>query len=221
MMIKDLGIIIAAAGTSSRFGKVDKLLEKVDGKPLFLHSIINFYSLCPLGNMIVVVAPDKLKEFESLAKTHCAEYQLTFVAGGKLRAESVRNGLIALSAQTKFVAIHDAARPWAKASLLKKCLKVARQHGGAIPAKAVIDTLKKTDAEKQIIATVKRENLWQVETPQVFNLEQLLDANKQSGKLDVEFTDDASIMEAAGYDVYIVANPDKNTKITYLKDIND
>ncbi len=218
-MIKDLGIIIAASGTSSRFGGNDKLLEKLNGMPLFLHSIRNFYPLCPAGNMIVVVHPDKLMEFEEIAGTYLPECQLRFVAGAELRAESVRNGLAALMPQTKFVAVQDAARPWATPEILKKCLAAARLHGGAIPAKAVVDTLKRTTPEGKIIDTVKRDNLWQAETPQVFNLEQLLDANNRSRGTDVEFTDDASIMEAAGYEVYIICNHENNMKITYRKDI--
>jgi len=218
-MIKDLGIIIAAAGTSTRFGAKDKLLEIFDGMPLFLHSIKNFHQLCPAGNMIIVVNPDKLTEFEKNAEKYLPECQLKFVAGAEVRAQSVRNGLAALAPQTKFVAIQDAARPWATSDLLEKCLASARLHGGAIPAKAVVDTLKRTSKDGRIIDTVERDNLWRVETPQVFNLEQLLDANKRISDMNVEFTDDASIMEAAGYKVYIVCNQGKNTKITYSKDI--
>jgi len=218
-MIKDLGIIIAAAGSSSRFGGGDKLLEKLDGMPLFLHSIRNFYPLCPARNMIVVVNPDKLAEYRDIAGNFLPGYKLVFVSGAELRAQSVRNGLAALEKRTKFVAIQDAARPWSTPALLKKCLAAARLHGGAIPAKAVVDTLKRTNTDGRIIDTVGRDNLWRVETPQVFNLEQLLDANKRISNINVEFTDDASIMEAAGYEVYIVCNPEKNVKITYLKDI--
>lgn len=218
-MIKDLGIIIAAAGTSSRFGDNDKLLEKLDGMPLFLHSIRNFYPLCPAGNMIVVVNSDKLAEFENVAGSYLPECQLHFVAGGELRAQSVRNGLAALMPETKFVAIQDAARPWSTPALLEKCLASARLHGGAIPAKAVVDTLKRTSENGRIIDTIERNNLWRVETPQVFNLKQLLEANKRISDMNVEFTDDASIMEAAGYEVHIVQNQEKNMKITYRKDI--
>ena len=218
-MIKDLGIIIAAAGTSSRFGSSDKLLEKIDGMPLFLHSIKTFYPLCPAGNMIVVVNSEKMTEFEKNAEKYLPECNLKFVPGAKIRAQSVRNGLAELAAQTKFVAIQDAARPWSTTALLEKCLATARLHGGAIPAKAVVDTLKRTGKDGRIIDTVARENLWRVETPQIFNLEQLLDANKRISDMNVEFTDDASIMEATGYEVYIVSNQEKNMKITYDKDI--
>jgi len=218
-MISDLGIIIAAAGSSSRFGGGDKLLEKLDGMPLFLHSVRNFYPLCPAGNMIVVVNPDKLEEYKRTAGEYLPGYELVFVAGAELRAQSVRNGLAVLKPGTKFVAIQDAARPWSTPALLEKCLAAARRYGGAVPAKVVVDTLKRTATDGRIIETVERDNLWRVETPQVFNLEQLLDANKRISAMKVEFTDDASIMEAAGYEVHIVCNQEKNVKITYRKDI--
>jgi 2-C-methyl-D-erythritol 4-phosphate cytidylyltransferase len=218
-MINDLGIIIAAAGSSSRFGGGDKLLEKLDGTPLFLHCIRNFYPLCPAGNMVVVVNPGKLEEYKLVAGEYLPGYELVFAAGAELRAQSVRNGLELLRPGTKFVAIQDAARPWSTPALLNKCLAAARLHGGAIPAKAVVDTLKRTNADGRIIETVERDNLWRVETPQVFNLEQLLDANKRISGMNVEFTDDASIMEAAGYVVHIVCNQERNIKITYRKDI--
>lgn len=218
-MNKDLGIIIAAAGSSSRFGDRDKLFEKLDGMPLFLHSVRNFYPLCPPGNMIVVVNPAKLADFQSAAAAYLPECSLKFVPGAELRADSVRNGLAALAPETRFVAIHDAARPWAEAELLEECLIEARLHGGAIPAKAVVDTLKSAEPDGKIIKTVSRENIWRVETPQVFNLEHLLEANQRALAAKTEFTDDASIMEAAGYEVYIVESRKKNDKITYHKDI--
>ena len=149
----------------------------------------------------------------------CLNVSCVLLAGAEFRAESVQNGLTALPRSTKFVAIHDAARPWANSNLLKKCLATARLHGGAIPAKAVIDTLKCAKEDGRIINTVRRDNLWRVETPQVFNLEQLLDANQRTSNMEMEFTDDASIMEAAGYEVYIVCNQEKNMKITYRQDI--
>ena len=218
-MIKDLGIIIAAAGTSSRFGNGDKLLEKLSGLPVFLHSVRTFYGLCPPENLLVAVHPDKIEQYREAAQRYLPDFTPRFVVGGKVRAESVMNALQELIADTKFVAIHDAARPRADRALLGSCLEAARIHGGAIPAKPVVDTLKRTDKNGIIIATESRENLWRVETPQVFNLKQLLDANRKCADMQTEFTDDAAIMEAAGYKIVVVHNHTDNTKITYPKDI--
>lgn len=218
-MIKDLGIIIAAAGTSARFGDGDKLLEKLSGLPVFLHSVRTFYGLCPQENLVVAVNPDKLEQYRDIAQRYLPDFVLKFIPGGKVRAQSVMNALQELSPEAKFVAIHDAARPWADRVLLERCLKAARVHGGAIPAKPVVDTLKRTDKNGVIDTTVSRDNLWRVETPQVFNLEQLLDANRKCIEMQAEFTDDAAIMEAAGHKVVVVHNHTNNKKITYPKDI--
>ena len=218
-MIKDLGIIIAAAGTSSRFGDSDKLLEKLSGLPVFLHSVRTFYGLCPQENLLIAVHPDKVEQYRNTAQKYLPDFAPRFIAGGKVRAESVMNALQELAPGTEFVAIHDAARPRADRALLEKCLEAARIHGGAIPAKPVVDTLKRTNTNGIINATVSRENLWRVETPQVFNLKQLLDANRKCADMQTEFTDDAAIMEAAGYKVVIVHNHADNAKITYPKDI--
>jgi 2-C-methyl-D-erythritol 4-phosphate cytidylyltransferase len=218
-MIKDLGIIIAAAGTGSRFGDTDKLLENLSGLPVFLHSIRNFSGLCPQNNLLVAVHPEKLEQYRDTAQKYLPDLTPRFVAGGKVRAESVMNALRELAPGTKFVAIHDAARPLADRALLEKCLEISRIHGGAIPAKPVVDTLKRTDKNGIVKATVSRENLWRVETPQVFNLAQLLDANRKCAGTQTEFTDDAAIMEAAGYEVVVLHNHADNTKITYPKDI--
>lgn len=220
-MIDDLGIVIAAAGNSSRFGEDDKLLWELDGLPLFLHAPRNFYSVCPEDNMLIVVHPDRIVQFENIARRYLPGMNLRFVAGAEVRAGSVLNGLKALPDCVKFVAVHDAARPWATEKLLKDCLDSARMHGGSVPAKPVVDTLKLADVDGKIVDTVSRSSLWRVETPQVFELEKLLAANQHCLEMDVEFTDDASIMEAAGYDVYIVESEKNNKKITYRKDLSE
>jgi 2-C-methyl-D-erythritol 4-phosphate cytidylyltransferase len=218
-MIKNLGIIIAAGGSGSRFGTGNKLFEDFLGLPLFLHSVKNFIPLCPNGNLILVAPKTELEKFDSLTRKYLPEAQIRFIAGGSVRAESVKNGLQALKAQTEFVAIHDAARPLASPELLIKCLETAKLHGGAIPAKRVTDTLKKAVADGRITDTVPRKDLWRVETPQVFNLAYLLKAFTKAASCDREFTDDAAVMEYAGHHVYVVNNPDCNIKVTYQEDI--
>jgi 2-C-methyl-D-erythritol 4-phosphate cytidylyltransferase len=218
-MIKNLGIVIAAGGSGSRFGTGNKLFENFLELPLFLHSVKNFIPLCPQDNLIIVAPEKELDNFDSLTRQYLPEAQIRFVAGGNVRAESVKNGLQALKAQTEFVAIHDAARPLASPELLIKCLETAKSHGGAIPAKRVTDTLKKAVADGRITDTIPRNDLWRVETPQVFNLAYLLEAFDKASSCNREFTDDAAIMEYAGHHVYIVDNPECNIKITYPEDI--
>ena len=125
----------------------------------------------------------------------------------------MKNGLAALPDGVTIAAIHDAARPLATLALLERLVESARTTGGAIPGKPVTDTLKRTDATGLICETVSRSGLWRVETPQVFRRAALEEAYRRAG--DREFTDDAGVMEAAGFPVAMVHNEAENLKLTY------
>ncbi|QSH42309.1 2-C-methyl-D-erythritol 4-phosphate cytidylyltransferase [Lentisphaerota bacterium ZTH] len=218
-MEKKLGIIIAAAGGSSRFGETDKMLLPFKGLPLFLFSACKFSTICPQENIVIVCAKESLERFKSLAAKYSPGNGFKFAAGGVLRSDSVMNGLACLPEAVEFVAVHDAARPLASCDLLERCLAAARIHGGAVPAKPVTDTLKRTGRNDRIIETVCRNDLWRVETPQVFNLSRLRDAYQKAAAVGAEFTDDAAIMEKAGYPVYIINDPGHNLKVTFKEDV--
>lgn len=213
--MSDVGIIYAAGGSGSRY-QGNKLFAELGGEPLFLRSIRNFMVLCPPEHAILVVPEALLPEYRKIAADRLPEYPLRIVAGGVLRTDSVRNGLNALPETVKYVAVHDAARPLAGASLFLRCLEAARECGGAIPGKPVSDTVKKIDGRNFITGTVDRSGLWSVETPQVFCRARLDDAYRRASG---GFTDDAGVMAEAGYPVKMVHNPDLNLKITYPEDL--
>ncbi len=209
-MISDLAVIIVAGGSATRFGG-NKLLMDFDGRPLFLHSVITFL---PLAKHLVLVTPrDARGEFRRAA----GELPILWADGGAFRCKSVQSGLAAIPMKEGFVAIHDAARPLASQELLLALLEEARRHGGAIPGKPVTDTLKRTDAAGLITETVPRAGLWRVETPQVFDLAKLRAAYAKHP--DIDFTDDACVMEAAGHRCKVLHNPADNTKVTYPGDL--
>lgn len=218
-MIEDLGIIFAAAGSGQRYQKGNKLFEPIDSEPLFIRSIRNFSPLCHPENAVLVTAEMFEPEFRDYLQKFLPEYPLKIIRGGTERANSVQNGLAALHKDVKFVAIHDSARPLTEPSLLLECLKIARRYGGAVPGKPVSDTLKKIDESGMIVATVPREQFWHVETPQVFNRKQLEDAYQKSVVDELVFTDDAAVMEYAGYQVKMVFNHALNHKITWQTDL--
>lgn len=219
-MIEYLGIVIAAGGSSSRFGKNNKLLEEFNGMPLFIHSINNFIAVCKTENIVIVVPESEKKAFNGIIKEYLPLAKIKIIAGGQVRYESVVNALNVFNSDVRLVAIHDAARPLADVKLLEKCLRSVETHGGgAIPAKPVTDTLKRVDADGLIINTVDRCNLWRVETPQVFELTKLRDAYAAAAKSNLEFTDDAAVMEYAGFPIHIVHNTAENIKVTYPEDL--
>ena len=219
-MSEKLCIIIAAGGSSRRYGETDKLLEMLDGLPVLLHSIRNFAPLAAPGALVVAAGRDNLALYSSLAEKYLPEISVKWVCGGETRAGSVRNALAALpenTAMDSLVAIHDAARPLADAALLLKVSGRAREVGGAIAAVKVVDTLKSSDDGELIARTVDRSKLWRAETPQVFVLGNYLAAYNQDGV--AELTDDAEIMRRAGFPVALVESGIYNGKLTSPGDL--
>lgn len=211
-MLDDTGMVIVAGGSARRFGGGNKLLIELAGMPLFLHTVRRF--LPELAGRIVVVVPRAEREtFRSAADRFLPGQRLIWAEGGAVRSESVKNGLAALPDGVTIAAIHDAARPLANLALLEKLVEKVRTTGGAIPGKPVTDTLKRTDSAGLICETVNRSGLWRVETPQVFRRAALEEAYRRAG--DQEFTDDAGVMEAAGFPVAMVHNEAENLKLTY------
>lgn len=218
-MINDLGIIVAAAGSGERYGLKNKLLERLNGIPIFIHCLKCFIALCPPRQLILVVPRDEQQTFATAIAQFLPKAEIIMVEGGACRSQSIANGLRQLPLTVEYVAIHDAARPFATVELLEQCLATARQYGGAIPAKPVTDTLKRVDENNQIIANICRNNLWRVETPQVFDVQKLRQAHQLVAIKGTEYTDDAAVMEVADFQVRIVKAPAINLKITYPEDI--
>ena len=216
-MIADLGVIIAAGGSSRRYGEKDKLLEKLGKLPVFLHSVSAFLPLTAPGNLVVAVRQEALAEYRRITDEFLPGNSVRWVAGGADRVESVKNALAALPLTGGIVAIHDAARPLAGAALLERVIARARVCGGAIAASKVADSLKLADEAGFIQAPVSRDMVYHAETPQVFDLEKYRRACALlSGTVP---TDDAEIMRLAGYPVELVESMQWNMKLTSPGDL--
>ena len=216
-MTCDLWVIIAAGGSSRRYGERDKLLEMLGDLPVFLHSVRNFSAVCKAENMVIAVRPEALEQYRELAQKFLPDLKVKFVAGGIDRSSSVRNALAALNCQSGVVAIHDAARPLASAKLLERVSSRAAISGGAIAATKVVDSLKLTDGKGNILNPVSRDDLYRAETPQVFEVKKLVDAYEKNAQLSA--TDDAEIMRLAGYPVEVVDSEEFNLKLTCSSDL--
>jgi 2-C-methyl-D-erythritol 4-phosphate cytidylyltransferase len=217
-MIPDLGVIIAAGGSSRRYGEKDKLTEMLGALPVLLHSVRNFAPLTAPGNLIIAARKEALDEYAALAEKYLPEIVVSFVPGGENRTGSVRNALAALQLTSGVVAIHDAARPLASAELLERLVSRARACGGAIAATKVVDSLKLADENDCFISRpVPREHMFQAETPQVFDLEKFRQAYAVLGENAP--TDDAEVMRLAGYQVELVASGQWNMKLTAPGDL--
>ncbi len=211
------GLIIVAGGSARRFGS-NKLLKLLAGLPLFIHSMKNLGGGFSPERRVVVVPATEMDIFKHLAQKYLPEMPFLWVAGGAERYNSVQAGLKALPEDTDCVAIHDAARPLATQALLDQVMQKAREIGGAIPGRAVTNSLKRANNSLEICETISREQLFAVETPQCFKYSTLL-----LGYYDIDvttFTDDAAVMEAMDKQVAIVPNEAENMKLTYPNELD-
>lgn len=216
-MIKDLGMIIVAAGASRRFGGGSKLMEMLGDKPLFLHSVMRFAPYAAPGALVLVIPAGDDGEFRRILAGYAPGLQLKLVPGGDTRNQSVRNGFQALPEGVRTVAVHDAARPFASVELLEELVRKAEDVGGAIPGFPVADSLRRRDENGMMAEIVDRNALYAVATPQVFRVEEFRTAAGYPGNQDC--TDDAEMMQRAGFPVALVESREFNLKVTTRADL--
>lgn len=207
--------IIVAAGSSRRAG-FDKLMADLKGKPVLRRTLEAFAS-CPEINEIIVVSP--AERYESLMAYGELPLPVRRVEGGSERHFSVSAGLNTLSPEAEWVAIHDGARPLIAPRQIKKCLEAARETGAATSAHPIVETLKRADANGYSGESVDRENLWAMETPQIFSRELICHAYEQVLQAGHLVTDEVSALEYCGHKTRLVKNETPNPKITYPEDI--
>ncbi len=193
-----LGLIVVAAGRGERFGG-DKVWEPLEGQPLVARSLAALAGP-PVEQVALVVAPGRLADGRALART--APIPCVAVPGGARRQDSVRNGLLALG-PCEWVAVHDAARPFATRELLARTLAAAQATGAAVPAVPIADTVKRV-RDGLVVETLPRAELWAVQTPQVFRGALLAQAHRQAAD---EATDDAALVERLGVRVAVTEAP--------------
>ena len=204
--------IVVAAGASSRMGGADKLLADVGGRPLLAWSVEAMAAAQSVRRVIVVAAPAQVGVLTEADWLHAID--ATVVGGGQTRSQSVLAGLNASAADV--VLVHDGARPLVTPALADAVAHAAVQHGAAIPAVPLSDSLKSTDGEA-VLGSVERGGLALAQTPQAARRRLLLDAFAAAG--DRSFTDEAGLLEAHGVRVVTVPGEVGNIKVTRVDDL--
>ncbi|MHC5004525.1 MAG: IspD/TarI family cytidylyltransferase [Planctomycetota bacterium] len=241
----NIAVIIAAAGSSTRFGGSDKLGQDLGGRPLLMRTLEVFSQREEVKTIIVAAPPDRLDAFKERYGATLGFHGATVVAGGRAeRWESIRNALEALPEDATHVAVHDAARPGVGSELLDRLFEAAASLPAVIPGVPVTATVKRVAAEpvevappeddaiaqaimgdtgrraiaaRPVVETLDRTGLVQVQTPQVFQVELLRRAYAQD-RLDGA-TDDATLVERLGEPVHVVDGDVTNFKITTPADL--
>ena len=214
MSTPDVGVIIVAAGSSTRTDSDElKQFRWIGGKPMLLHSLQTFQERTDVA-MVVVVLPKKYAGDPPPWLFQCDLERMLVSVGGRERSDSVRNGLEDLASEASIVAVHDAARPFVTPALIDRVITEARKGHGAVPGLPVIDTLKRADEHGTVIETIGREGMWRAQTPQAFPREMLEAAYADAFSAGVAGTDDASLCERLGLPVAVVQGSERAMKIT-------
>lgn len=209
------GVIIVAGGSGRRMGgALPKQFMMLDNEPILARSINRIHEALPAAEIVVVLPEEHVELWKNIAaRFDVARHKIAL--GGKERFHSVKNGLAALSEGVRTIAIHDAVRPLASKKLIIKLLLAAEKSVAVIPAVAPIDSYRIVEGDDSRI--IDRSALRMVQTPQVFHAEALRAAYEQP--FSTTFTDDASVMEAAGHKVTLVEGERENIKITTPSDM--
>ena len=220
--------LVLAAGQGSRMAEstdgTAKQFLPWRGVPLFWHAARAMSRSACVAGIVFVFPASQIEEanelLADLQKHDDLGLPWVSACGGALRQDSVRLGLAALPVRPASVLVHDAARPFLTPALVRSvCHELAQGAAGVIPAISVTDTIK-TVENGRVTATLPREGLAAVQTPQGFQLQTLLDAHAHALEAGLAVTDDASLLEALGFEVRVIQGEAANVKITSPEDLD-
>lgn len=207
--------VIVAGGKGLRMGNaLAKQFLPLAGKPVLYHTIKAFTNVYADVKLVLVLPQDQLSYAQIVLQAFPDGIDMTIVAGGATRFHSVQNGLAVVS-NDAVVFVHDGVRPLVSAALIQACYEQALQKGSAIPAIPVADSMRMVDGDNS--TPVNREQMRSIQTPQTFRADVLLPAFAQ--EYSEAFTDEATVVEAYGTQVYLIAGEKSNIKLTTPEDM--
>lgn len=208
-------VIIVAAGSSSRMGGINKMFTLLSGIPVIARTMLNFERSPYVSEIVVVTKKESIADVLRLKEEYMISKLKVVTEGGRDRLSSVLNGLSVLSIDTKGVMIHDGARPLVSEILIEKMAKASLIFDCAVCGVPLKDTIKE---KGDFVKTLDRSKMIAVQTPQSVNFikyKELLSSIENK----TEFTDDASVMESAGFNTKIIDGEESNIKITTPVDL--
>ncbi len=207
--------VIVAAGESRRMNGIDKVLAPLAGRPVISYVLSAFDGCDSIDHIVLVVNEKSLEACRQLIAEAGLSKPIDVCVGGKRRQDSVAAGLKQLK-DCEWVVIHDGARPLVTKELIEEGLKAAQETRAAAAAVPVTDTIKVAGDDRIVRETPPRQNLWAVQTPQLFRFDIITRAYREAKG---EVTDDASLVESAGFQVKLYMGSYDNIKITTPEDL--
>ena len=213
-----LDAIIVAAGDSRRMG-FDKLFAAIAGEPVIAHTIRAFERASSVDAIIIVAREDRHDEIKAIVRDENFKKVKSIIPGGKRRQDSVRAGLDHLESTARYVAVHDAARPLVTPKQIERLFQQCQIHGAAALAEPINDTLKRAAADLLVTESVDRQEVYAMQTPQMFERALIDEAYRAVYAENILVTDEVSALERLGRKITLVLNDDFNFKITYPRDL--
>lgn len=217
MVAKNLSVVITAGGNSSRMGlDKNKLLLDLKGKTVIQRTIERFLNFESINEIIVVSG--KAIYNEILKITNKIPFNIKVVLGGDTREESTYNGINATS-DNEYIICHDGARPLIDRDIIQRMIEELKNYDAVITGVPSKDTIKILSENMEVVSTPDRKDLFNIQTPQIFKRDMILNAYEEWKKSKIVVTDDSSIVEKLNVPVKLVEGNYSNIKITTKEDI--
>ncbi len=213
--------VLVAAGRSSRMGAaLRKPFLTIEGRPVLVHAVLALARAASVRRIVVVAHPEDVQRAdEVLRATHALDKVEAIVPGGAERIDSVRAGALWPVAEIDLVLVHDGARPLITTAAVERVIQAAKEHGAALPALPLLETVKRSSDGQKVEATIDRAHLWKAQTPQVFQAARFRECLERAQREGFCPTDDSALWERYVGPVSIVPGEPSNLKLTQPEDL--
>ena len=211
--------LVAAAGSSTRMGGINKLLQPLDGIPVLVRTLTALERAQRVDSIVIATREEDLITVSQLCKTYGITKCKKVIRGGEDREHSVLLAALEAEPDTELLAVQDGARPLVSPALVDRVIEAAQRCGAAAPAVPVKDTVKTVREDGAVEETLERSRLRAVQTPQVFEASLLKAALQAALEEGAALTDDCSAVERLGKVVYLIEGEETNLKITTPTDL--
>ncbi len=212
--MSEYSVIITAGGVGKRMDSIlPKQFMELNGRPLLMYTLERFYHFDPTVELILTLPKEWMDYWEKLMMEFDFHIPHKLVDGGKERYDSIKNALTYCSGI--YIAVHDGVRPLVSEETIRACFEQVKTHGAVIPTLPLSESLRAIHGEHTV--AVDRSEFLTVQTPQCFARDILIKA--YNNPFHQGFTDDASVVENAGYKIHIISGNVENIKITTQIDL--
>lgn len=196
-----------------------KVLANIDNNKVLTYTIRSIVEANICRGIIITCRNTEKKQIEEILKVEAKGLDNAVILGGETRQESVYLGLTVLEHRADYVLIHDAARPLCSVEKIKEVANAAEKYKAATLGLPLKFSIKKITAENFVEQSLARENIWEVQTPQVFSYDLIISAHKNAMENNIQVTDDCELVENMGFKVAMISGNEENIKITTPYDL--